>query len=145
VTAGDPGGHRAHADHTVIPLVVLGTVMADTKEGREKQARDADRRQREREIEQARERGDEAEPTAEDSEEAGPTGEPPTCHRRGCEEPAAFLVLERYQEETGHGAVEAEAYLCPEHTGEESPTNLDRAYADYVFRVTPVPGAFPEE
>lgn len=61
------------------------------------------------------------------------------CHRRACNEPAAFLVFERYQEETGHGAVEAEAALCREHTVEESPTNLDSAYADYVFRVEPLP------
>ena len=33
---------------------------------------------------------------------------PRQCHRRGCNEPATFVVLERYQEETGHGAVEAE-------------------------------------
>ena len=61
------------------------------------------------------------------------------CHRRGCDEPAAFVVLERYQEETGHGAVEAEAVLCREHTDEESPANLDGVYADYVFRVEPIP------
>lgn len=61
------------------------------------------------------------------------------CHRRGCDEPAAFVVLERYQEETGHGAVEAEAVLCREHTAEESPANLDGVYADYVFRVEPIP------
>jgi hypothetical protein len=47
-------------------------------------------------------------------------------------------VLERYQEETGQGAVEAEAFLCREHTDEESPTNLDGVYADYVFYVKPL-------
>jgi hypothetical protein len=62
----------------------------------------------------------------------------PTCHRRGCTEPASFVVLERYQEETGHGAVEAEAFLCRDHTDEESPTNLEGVYADYVFRVEPI-------
>lgn len=36
--------------------------MADTKKGRDKQADDAERRQREREIEEARTRADEAEP-----------------------------------------------------------------------------------
>lgn len=60
------------------------------------------------------------------------------CHRRGCTERATFVVLERYQEDTGHGAVEAEAVLCQEHTAEESPTNLDGSYADYVFRVEPL-------
>lgn len=65
---------------------------------------------------------------------------PVVCHRRGCDRPPAFLVLERYQEETGQGAVEARAYLCTEHTEEEGPTNLDRVYDDYVFRIDPLPG-----
>lgn len=60
------------------------------------------------------------------------------CHRRGCDEPARFVVLERYQEDTGKGAVEAEAALCRDHTDEESPVNLDGAYDDYVFRVEPI-------
>jgi len=66
----------------------------------------------------------------------------PTCHRRGCDERAAFRVLERYQEETGHGAVEADALLCPEHTEEEGPTNLEHAYDGYVFSIEPLPGVF---
>lgn len=65
-------------------------------------------------------------------------GQPRECHRRGCTEAATFVVLERYQEETGQGAVEATADLCREHTAEESPTNLDGSYADYVFRVDPL-------
>lgn len=111
--------------------------MPDTKEGRENQARDEEDRQRERELSEALERGDEPEPPA--VEEEGDDGPVPTCHRRNCDEPAAFRVLERYQEETGHGAVEAEAALCRAHAAEESPTNLDGAYADYVFRVDPLP------
>lgn len=117
--------------------------MADTKKGRDKQARDAENRQQEREIEESRERVDEAEPPRVEQDE---TNEPRgaedehqdsarTCHRRGCDEPATFVVFERYQEETGHGAVEAEAFLCRDHTAEESPTNLDGVYANYVFRV----------
>ena len=39
--------------------------MADDKDGREKQAADEDRRQRERDVEDELERGDEAEPAAE--------------------------------------------------------------------------------
>lgn len=62
----------------------------------------------------------------------------PTCDRRSCDETAAFRVLERYQEETGKGAVEAEAVLCRAHTDEESPVNLDAAYPDYVFRIEPI-------
>ena len=106
--------------------------MADTKRGRNKQARDADNRQREREIRESRERADEAEPPDENSDE------PRSCHRRGCTRPATFGVLERYQEETGHGAVEVEAFLCTEHAAEECPTNLDEDYAEYVFRVEPL-------
>jgi hypothetical protein len=107
--------------------------MPDTKEGREKQAQNAERRQRERELSEARERADEAEPPKEDDEGAR------LCHRRGCNELPQFRVLERYQEETGHGAVEAEALLCRAHTREESPSNLDGAYPEYVFRVDPLP------
>jgi hypothetical protein len=81
--------------------------MADTESGREEQADDETRRQ----------------------------DGVPECHRRGCTQSATFVVLERYQEDTGHGAVEAEAVLCQEHADEESPTNLDGSYADYVFRV----------
>lgn len=110
--------------------------MPDTKEGREKQARNAENRQREREIREARDRADEPEPPREELEEAD---SPPECHRRGCAESAAFVVLERYLEETGQGAVEARAFLCREHTAEESPTNLDGVYPDYVFRVDPLP------
>ena len=63
---------------------------------------------------------------------------PPECHRRDCAEPAAFRVLERYQEETGAGAVEAAAHLCRAHAADESPANIDAAYDDYVFRVDPI-------
>lgn len=120
--------------------------VADTKKGRNKQARDADNRQREWELEQTRERSGEAEPPRDerdDASEATPemderSDAPRECHRRNCDEPAAFVVLERYQEETGHGAVEATAFLCREHTAEETPTNLDGVYTDYVFRVEPI-------
>lgn len=120
--------------------------MADTKEGREKQAADEDRRQREREMTEARTRSDEVEPPDDTEDEADQTrreddeaDSPRLCHRRGCDELATFLVLERYQEETGHGVVEATAALCQKHADEESPTNLDAAYEDYVFRVEPLP------
>ncbi len=88
--------------------------MADTKNGRKKQADDENQR------------GDAVPDSL------------PECHRRGCTERATFVVLERYQEETGHGAVEAEAVLCQEHADEESPTNLDGSYEDYLFRVEPL-------
>ena len=106
--------------------------MADTKQGRDKQAHDEAKRQRERDLEEARNRGDEAEPEAADS------NAPTTCYRRDCTEPAAFVVVERYQEETGHGAVEARVELCATHTTKESPVNLDAGYDDYVFRVEPL-------
>ncbi|WP_136603290.1 hypothetical protein [Salinigranum halophilum] len=115
--------------------------MADTKRGREEQARNEARRQREREIEQARQRRDEAEPDAPSEpaveDRAQATG-PRRCHRRDCEEPAAFLVLERYLEDTGHGPVEATAALCREHTAEEGPARLDDVFAGYVFRIEPL-------
>ncbi|MFP8955509.1 hypothetical protein ACLI4Y_02185 [Natrialbaceae archaeon A-CW3] len=121
--------------------------MADTKKGREKQARNAEKRQRERELAEARDRADESEPPgdaeAEDDHVSDET--PPECHRRGCGEQAAFVVLERYLEETGKGAVEATAVLCREHTAEESPVNLDGAYHDYVFHVQPLEGAVETE
>lgn len=114
--------------------------MADTKKGREKQARDAETRRQKRDVAEFRERGDESEPPLpeEETEAADDDAGPDACHRRGCEEPAAFVVLERYQEDTGHGAVEAEAFLCREHTAEESPVNLDGVYDEYVFRVEPL-------
>jgi hypothetical protein len=106
--------------------------MADTKQGRAKQADDEANRQRERDRAEARKRGDEADPDAEDDA-------PATCYRRDCAEPAAFVVVERYQEEGGHGAVEARVELCATHTAEERPVNLDAVYDDYVFRVEPLP------
>lgn len=63
---------------------------------------------------------------------------PDSCHRRDCDRPATFHILERYQEETGHGAVEAKAHLCKSHTVDESPANLDGAYEEYVFQVRPL-------
>lgn len=122
--------------------------MADTKRSRDEQARDEEDRQQERALEQALDRADEPEPPRDEQDKADRTqheadeypDSPRECHRRGCNERATFVVLERYQEDTGHGAVEAEAALCREHTAEEHPTNLDGVYADYVFRVTPVPG-----
>ncbi|MFD1565255.1 hypothetical protein ACFR99_17095 [Haloarchaeobius amylolyticus] len=44
--------------------------MGDTKEGRDKQADDAEEHQRERELSEELERGDEAEPPREDDEES---------------------------------------------------------------------------
>ncbi len=60
------------------------------------------------------------------------------CHRRGCSAKPAFRVRERYLEETGQGPVEATALLCQAHADEESPTNLDDAYDDYIFLVEPI-------
>lgn len=104
-------------------------------------------RQPERERERAYARAGESDPPPDERDEANPvrredgSSTPRECHRRGCDDPAEFVVLERYQEETGQGAVEAKAALCQAHTAEESPTNLDDAYSDYVFRVDPIPEA----
>jgi hypothetical protein len=123
--------------------------MPDTKRGREEQARHRDRRQRERDIEQAREWST-GSGAVDDEPEEGDTdtdntdgAELRTCHRRGCDRPARFHVLERYLEDTGHGAVEATADLCREHAAEESPTRLEHAYENYVFRVEPLRGSAP--
>lgn len=122
--------------------------MADTKRGRVEQAHQAERRQRRMEIETALHRLDDPEPTPLDEESedtldegtADLSGEdPPLCRRRACSEPAAFVVLERYLEETSHEPVEAAALLCHHHTEEEGPTRLDAAYDDYVFRIDPLP------
>jgi len=122
--------------------------VADKKEEQEEQAGDEGRRRRERQITDVETRADEGEPPPETRdvtdaawrEDDDGAGSPPRCHRRGCDEPARFEVLERYLEETGHGAVEARAVLCREHTDDESPTNLDAVYDGYVFRVVPLPG-----
>jgi hypothetical protein len=111
--------------------------MPDTKRGREEQAAHENRRQRELDV--ARALAAARDPEAEAREPAEDPDWPPACHRRGCNRMAAFVVRERYQEETGHGAVEAGALRSPEHTGEERPTTLDRADEDYVFRVESVP------
>lgn len=127
--------------------------MADTKRGRVEQARQAERRQRRRDLETALNRLDEAEPESLDEAAAEvdateetleaeavdlTTDEHPVCRRRGCSEPATFVVLERYLEETSHEPVEAAALLCHRHTEEEGPTRLDAAYDDYVFRIDPL-------
>lgn len=111
--------------------------MPDTKEGREKQAREAENRQREREMAEELDRSDEPEPEASE--------EPQLCHYRNCDEPATFRVVERYLEETGHGLVTAEAFMCRDHAGGESPANLDHASADYVFQVEPITDAFESQ
>ena len=116
--------------------------MANTTEDGDERADDEARRRQEREEGvRVRDADDSRVPldgTVADRREADP---PRTCHRRGCDEPAQFVVLERYLEETGHGAVEATAYLCTDHTREESPTNLDGVFEDYVFRVEPLAGS----
>lgn len=104
--------------------------MADTKQGRDKQAHDEANRQQERELRDAESRADETEPPR--------AGDPEGCYRRNCGEPATFVVVERYQEETGHGLVEARAELCADHAAEERPANIDAADADYMFSVTPL-------
>lgn len=108
--------------------------MGDTKSGREHQAKHAEKREQQRALEEELARADETPPEEADG--------PPVCHYRGCTDLATFRVIERYQEETGHGAVTAEALLCQAHADDESPTRLDDAYPEYEFRVEPLPDAF---
>lgn len=53
-------------DQTIIRINALLSRMADDKQGRDDQAADEERRQRERELEEARNRGDEPEPIRDD-------------------------------------------------------------------------------
>lgn len=103
--------------------------MGDTKAGRERQARKAEKRQLEEELREAVDRAEEAEPVLDDVQ---------LCHYRDCHEIASFRVVERYLEETGHGSVTAEALMCEAHADDESPTNLDRSYSGYLFMVEPL-------
>lgn len=112
--------------------------MPDTEEGREKQAADADRAQRERALREELDRQDEEPPGPE-------ADDPPICHYRNCTDLATFHVSERYEEETGHGLVTAEALVCTAHAEGEHPTNLDGASPEYSFSVEPLPGAFEGE
>lgn len=61
-----------------------------------------------------------------------------SCHRRDCDREAEFRVIERYEEETGQGPVEAKALLCTKHTAEEHPHNLTNGGPDYLFEITPI-------
>lgn len=116
--------------------------MADTKKGRDRQARKRERRRIEREMQEERERLDEPEP---ELDRSGEEVDVETCHRRNCDRPAVFLVRERYQEETGKGIVEAEAALCTEHTREEGPTNLEVGHPEYMFLIEPHPRTIEAE
>lgn len=55
---------------------------------------------------------------------------------------AVFWVYERYEADDGVGAVEAEVALCQECIEGVGPTELENAYANYVFRIEPVAEAF---
>lgn len=62
-------GEKSHDDANVFGLDILYYGMADNKSGRDKQAADEERRQRERELEEARDRADEAEPVHDETGE----------------------------------------------------------------------------
>ena len=103
--------------------------MADDKQGRVKQAHNEERRQWEREIEEARSRADESNPLQREQ-----TDEFQGCNRSDCNRAAMFFVLERYQD-AAEEVVEETAMLCREHTADERPMHLERLYDNYVFRV----------
>lgn len=108
--------------------------MADNKRGRVAQAHNAERRQWEREIEEARRRIDESEPTTDED-----VGGFRPCHRSDCERTAMFYVLERYEEEAGNGVITESANLCRQHSAEERPMHLEGVYDNYVFRIEQLP------
>ena len=103
--------------------------MADDKQGRVKQAHNAERRQWEREIEEARTRADESNPLQEELAD-----EFQACARSDCNRAAMFFILERYQD-ADEDVVEETAMLCREHTADERPMHLERLYDNYVFRI----------
>jgi hypothetical protein len=117
-----------------MPLTGVGLRMADNKRGRVAQARNAERRRWEREIEEARSRSDEAEPTTD--EDAGSFR---PCHRSDCDRTAMFYVLERYEDAAGDGFVEETANLCRQHAADERPMHLESVYDSYVFRIEQLP------
>jgi acyl dehydratase len=59
-----------------------------------------------------------------------------------CSAEAEFFVQERWEAEDGLGAVESDTPLCAECASDEGPRHLDQAYANYEFRIEPVPEAF---
>jgi hypothetical protein len=58
------------------------------------------------------------------------------------ENDAMFFVFERYEGEDGLGAVESEVALCQECIEDVGPEHLENAYANYEFKIDPVPEAF---
>jgi hypothetical protein len=95
--------------------------MPDTKDGRERQARDSDNRQRRREVVEAREREQEREP-------------PQQCQYEECQAAAAFEVLERYPAD--ENVVETMLWVCTDHAAMEGPTNLSGE--SYLFQITTI-------
>lgn len=63
----NPGDGGPISGHSVIPLALVLLGMPDDKQGRDDQADNAERRQRERELQEARDRADEPEPVAAES------------------------------------------------------------------------------
>jgi len=55
---------------------------------------------------------------------------------------AVFWVYERYEAADGVGAVEEEVPLCRECIEGVGPDHLEKAYANYEFRIEPVAEAF---
>jgi len=68
VSHAEPDRRLAASVHRVITLYILQIAMPDDKRGREKQSRDADNRQRQRDIAAALERSDETEPPVDTDE-----------------------------------------------------------------------------
>ena len=108
--------------------------MADDKRGRVAKAHNAERRQWEREIEEARSRIDESEPSTDED-----VGSFRPCHRSDCDRTAMVNVRERYEEDAGRSVVEETANLCRQHSAEERPLHLEGVYDHYVFRIEQLP------
>ena len=72
---------------------------------------------------------------------SGMVENPFSCERCG-EREAVFWVFERYEAPDGIGAVESEEPLCRECIQDVGPSELENAYANYIFRIEPVAEAF---
>jgi len=59
-----------------------------------------------------------------------------------CDSEAAFWVDERYLADDGVGAVERLESVCRDCVTDATPDGLENAYANYRFKIEPIPEAF---
>lgn len=59
-----------------------------------------------------------------------------------CGADVAFWVFEQFETEDGFGAVERTEHYCEDCIHEIEPIGLDKAYANYEYRIDTEPGYF---